>query len=62
MSLLLASFMGLPGPIMAREANGNFVVCASVINGNSITDAGAEVQVIVIDQPSTTAGRSNDQV
>ena len=35
---------------MAREADGLLEVCVNVTNGDNITDAGAAIEVSVVDQ------------
>lgn len=38
---------------MIREADSLLEVCVNVTNGNNITDAGAEIEVTVVDQTTT---------
>lgn len=40
--------------ITIREADSVLEVCVNVTNGNNITDAGAEIQVMVVDQSTTS--------
>ena len=58
-SLSFTASFTVTGPITTREADGLLELCVSVINGNNITDIGAAIRVLVVDQTTESNAPSS---